>query len=190
MRRKIVAIVTTVFTPKERIEGREIVSLVLQTIMDIGEKFKIKHIVNLLTGVETNAVKTYKHNLIDAFGKGKDHEPKIWESAMRQMLIAGLLVKDVEHYGTLQLSDEGKAFLKSPQSFMITKDHDYSDVEGDADIIVAGKSGGTAADEQLFKLLMDERRRVSKKLRSRHLLSFKKHLCRIWRLNIRLQLMN
>ncbi|MBL4625844.1 MAG: DNA helicase RecQ [Flavobacteriales bacterium] len=148
--------------PKEKIEGQEIVALVLKTIVEIGQKFKIKHVVNIIAGHESNAVKTYKHNLIDVFGKGKDYGDKIWESAIRQTLIAGLLTKDIENYGTLQLSETGKEFLKSPQPFTITKDHDYSDVEGDNDIIVAGKAGGAAADELLFNLLMDERRRISK----------------------------
>ena len=150
--------------PKEKIEGQQIVELVLKTIVEIGQKHKIKHVVNVIAGHESNEVKSYKHNFIDVFGKGKDHKDKVWESAIRQTLVAGLLTKDIENYGTLQLSEMGQEFLKSPKPFMVTKDHDYSDVEGDNDIILAGKSGGAASDEQLFKLLIDERRRISQEI--------------------------
>jgi len=83
-------------------------------------------------------------------------------AVVRQVLVAGLLRKDIETYGVLKVTKTGKAFLKQPQSFMMTEDHVYD--EGSDDVITASKGGGAVADETLMKLLKDLRKQNAKKL--------------------------
>jgi ATP-dependent DNA helicase RecQ len=82
---------------------------------------------------------------------------------IRQVLVAGLLKKDIETYGVLRLTDEGRSFIKTPKSFMMAEDHVYDEVSDDS-IVTNAKSSGAVADENLMRMLKDLRKRNAKKL--------------------------
>ncbi len=147
--------------PREKFEGKEIISLLLEAIEQVKEKHKAKYMCNFLIGKETNEIKTYKHDKLELFGKGKEHEEATWNAAIRQSFVAGLLTKDIENYGLLKITDAGREFMQKPYSFELIKEHDYSDMHDDSDIIVNQKGGAGAADENLFKLLKDLRKEIS-----------------------------
>ncbi len=149
--------------PKEKFEGQDDVVLALQTIIAVKEKFKAEHVANVLAGVKNTAIKSYKHHELDVFGEGSDHDTKYWTAAMRQALVAGFIEKDIENYGLLSVTDAGRDFIKNPESFMLTKDHDYETVDDEMDAKSgAGKSG--AVDDELFTILKDLRKKVAKEL--------------------------
>ena len=81
---------------------------------------------------------------------------------IRQVLVDGLLSKDIETYGIIKISEKGLAFIKKPTSFMMSEDHEYNESEDDA-IVTAAKSSGTA-DEALMTMLRDLRKKEAKKL--------------------------
>ena len=150
--------------PRKFIEGQELLSLVLETILIVKEKFKAEHIVDILKGTESSDVKSYQHDELENFGSASDEDEKLIHAVIRQAMIAGFLSKDIENYGLLKLTHEGKAYLKKPQPFPIVKDNEFEDDEEEA--TVGGKSsGGTcAADDVLFSILKDLRKKLSKKL--------------------------
>ena len=145
--------------PKPQIEVKDDALLVLNTVNAVHERFKQGHIVEIITGKETSEVKTYKHNLLEEFAGGDDHDEKYWNAIIRQMLLSRLLDKEIENYGLLKITDEGRAFMAKPYSFMITEDHDYEQSEMDAD----APQSGDALDTTLVSMLMDLRRSVAKK---------------------------
>jgi ATP-dependent DNA helicase RecQ len=148
--------------PRKTIEGQELLSLVLETILLVKEKFKAEHIVDILKGNETSDVKSYQHDELENFGSASDEEERLLHAVIRQAMIAGFISKDIENYGLLRLTTSGKAYLKKPQPFPIVKDTDFEDEEED----VSSRSvGGTcAADDVLFSILKDLRKKLSKKL--------------------------
>ncbi len=148
--------------PKEKFEGKDYVVTALQAVLDVKEKFKAEHIADVLAGNATSGVKSYNHHKIEIFGKGKQEDKKFWNAVLRQALIAKFLNKDIENYGLLKLSDEGKEFMISPSSFMLTKDHDYDQVDNDANM--KNLSGTSTVDPGLFASLKDLRKKISKKL--------------------------
>jgi ATP-dependent DNA helicase RecQ len=75
-------------------------------------------------------------------------------------LVAGLLTKEIESYGTLKITKAGRDFMANPTSFMLLKEHDYS-AEVDEGAVVNQK-GGAAADEGLYKMLLELRKELSK----------------------------
>ena len=109
--------------PKKKVEAKELLSAVLETISTLKEKFKAEYIVNMLVGNETAEIQSYKHNELEVFGSGQDEDEKTWNAVIRQALIAGYLTKDIENYGLLKISPKGKEFMKKPVSFKITKDN-------------------------------------------------------------------
>ena len=148
--------------PKERFEGKEQVKMALQTITSIEGKHKFNYFVDILCGNSTSKVKTYKHENNAFFGAGKNHDEPFWNAVYRQIIVAGLAAKEIESYGTLFLTPKGKEFIKSPFSFMLAKEHDFSDTD-DEDVIVDQKGGGGALDPTLFNLLKDLRKSLSVK---------------------------
>jgi ATP-dependent DNA helicase RecQ len=149
--------------PKVQVEAQEDVQLLLETVAAIKEKHNAEHTVNVLIGKSENEVKKYGHDKLEIFGDGTEQEPKYWMAVIRQVLLAGLLEKDVDNYGLLKLTPKGKEFIKKPQSFMITQDHDYDSVDTEEDEEGGGGgAGGSAADENLFAMLKDLRKTIAK----------------------------
>ncbi len=148
--------------PKEKEEAKDGVVKLLQTVKVTNEKFKTKEIVSTIVGKVNALISSHKADEKDCFGIGKDKDGHYWMALIRQVLVAGLLKKEIEQYGILHVTAKGEAFLKNPNSFKMTKDHVY-DEEHDDSIITAGKSGGGAADEKLLSLLKDLRKKEAKK---------------------------
>jgi ATP-dependent DNA helicase RecQ len=149
--------------PKKKEEARDNVVKLIKVVEGTNEKFKSKEIVNTLTGVTNALIASHRTNEKPFFGCGADKGKEYWMALIRQVLVAGLLKKEIEQYGILHLTELGTAFLKNPTSFMMTKDHVYSE-EMDHAIVTAAKSAGGVADEKLIRLLKDLRKREAKKL--------------------------
>ncbi len=148
--------------PKEKFEGKEYICQLLEAVLAVKEIFKPKHVINVLMGKSTATVKSCKHNRLEVFGKGADYDQKFWYAVLRQSLIERLLEKDIEDYGTLKLTDGGKAFLENPKSVMMSKDHDYENPdEGEALSGMVQKTSAT--DKVLFALLKDLRKQIARK---------------------------
>jgi len=148
--------------PRKFVEGQELLSLVLETILVVKEKFKAEHIVDILKGNETSAVKSYQHDVLENFSSASDEDDRLLHAVIRQAMLAGLISKDIETYGVLRVTSKGKGYLKKPQPFPIVKDKEFDDDDEDATV----KSGGgtCAADDVLFSILKDLRKKLSKKL--------------------------
>lgn len=148
--------------PRKTVEGKELLSLVLETIQVLKEKFKAEHIVDILKGNETADVKSYQHDELEDFATASDEDEKFLHAIIRQAMIAGYISKDIETYGLLKLTPKGKKYLKNPEPFPVVKDVDFEDDDED---VVAKSTGGTcAADDILFSILKDLRKKMSKKL--------------------------
>lgn len=147
--------------PKEKFEGKEYVKLLLDTIASFKEMHKAKFICNVICGIKNSEVTTYKGHLNEFFGEGKEETEKFWNAILRQMLVRGLLRKEIETYGTLKITDEGKAFMKKPTSFTLVKEEEIGETDDDGELLIP-KQGGGAADETLFGMLKDLRLKTSK----------------------------
>ncbi len=148
--------------PKPKFEGSEEMVLALKTILTIKEKFRADHVVQVLTGKTEQDVKSYGHHKLEIFGAGGEHDEKLWMAVIRQAILAGFLVKDIDHYGLLKLSAKGKEYLKKPHSFMITKDHDYTGTDADDDDMVIPEGGTSATDPVLYAMLDDLRKKTAR----------------------------
>jgi len=148
--------------PKKTMEGQELLVVILETILAVREKFKAEHIVDILKGQATSDVSSYQHDELDSFGSAPDEEEKFLQAIIRQAMIAGFISKDIENYGLLRLTAAGKAYLKKPTTFPVVKDNDFED--DDEEVNVKSGGGTCAADDVLFSILKDLRKKLSKKL--------------------------
>lgn len=148
--------------PKPKVEARDQVLKLLETVRDTKHLYKAKEIIFTLTGKVNAVIKAHRTDAQQFFGKGDTHDERFWMALIRQVLVAGLLMKDIETYGILKVTDDGLDYIQHPHSFMMSEDHEYSESEDEA-IVTAAKSSGTA-DEVLMGMLRDLRKKVAKKL--------------------------
>jgi ATP-dependent DNA helicase RecQ len=148
--------------PKKKVEATKDAQVVLETVEDTLEKYKSKDLVQVITGQSNALISSHKTDTQDFFGRGKEKEARHWMALIRQLLVAGLLRKDIESYGVLKLTEAGRGFISSPETFMMTEDHVYDEQSDDG--IITNTKGGGAADENLMKMLKDLRKRNAKRL--------------------------
>ena len=149
--------------PKEQIEAKQEAQLVLKAIQQLDERFATEYIVHILTGKLTPQVTMFRHEGIDAFASGNDKDAFFWQSLIRQMILEGLLRKDIEEYGVIKFTKKGEAFLKKPKPFSIVLNKLYENADGEDDWEVAEESNEIAVDEVLFKQLLELRQKEAKK---------------------------
>ena len=147
--------------PKTKIEAKDQLITVLTVIQLIKENFRSDYVIDFITGKETEEILAHRHHELEEFGIGEDEDEKVWNPVIRQALIAGYLRKEVENYGLLKITPAGKKFLKSPKSFMIVKDAEFSD---DYEATIDHEGGTGALDPTLSAMLRDLRKKVSKRL--------------------------
>jgi ATP-dependent DNA helicase RecQ len=148
--------------PKEKFDGKEDILNVIETILAVKQLFKYEYIVKMLIGDRNADIKGAKHDKLDIFGVGADKDAKHWHAVIRQVLINNFVVKDIENYGLLKVTEKGFEFLKKPYSIKLSKDHDYDSIDDDS-TFVGGSAKAGALDVILFNLLKDLRRDISKK---------------------------
>ena len=149
--------------PRPKVQAQNEMKLALQTLEAIGDKFKTDHLEAVLTGRTTALVKSYSHNKLKWFGEGADHDAKFWGAIVRQGLIMGLIDKSIENYGLISINEKGLKYIANPQPVTITLDHNYEEEEKDDEVVAAHSGKGGAADEELFAMLKDLRKKVAKK---------------------------
>ena len=146
--------------PKKQVEAKTQLNKVLEVIIAIKEHFREDYVKDILMGKPTDEVCAHHHDELEVFGIGDDESERTWNAVIRQAVIAGYIAKDVEDFGVLSVTDEGRAFMKNPVSFPIVEERDFDEEE--ASLPQDGAS--CAVDPTLFQMLKDLRKRLSKEL--------------------------
>ncbi len=142
-------------------DATELLTLILETIQQLNEKFRSRHVVDIIKGNKTSTVISYKHDELENFGSGEDEDESVLHAIVRQALIAGYIKQDIESYGDLKLTSDGKKFIKRPTRFEVPIEINNDDEDTDLE---ANIGACAAADDVLFSILKDLRKKLSKKL--------------------------
>jgi len=149
--------------PKEKFEAKEEVVKLLKVVNALDGRFVADYVVNVLTGKLTPQITMFRHDRLPEFGIGKDKETHLWNSLIRQLLLENFLLKDIEEYGLLKVSEKGQKYLNKPSSFKMVLNNLFEDANADDDENESGSQSGAAADEQLFTMLKELRQKEAKK---------------------------
>jgi ATP-dependent DNA helicase RecQ len=150
--------------PKEKLEAKESVVKVLQTIQALDERFATDYVVKIITGRLTPQIQMFRHEGLKQFGIGKDQPDHFWNSLIRQLLLENLLQKDIEEYGVLKFTKKGHEFLKKPRSFTMVLNNSFEEANADDEEGAASDAAtGVAMDETLLEMLKEVRQREAKK---------------------------
>jgi ATP-dependent DNA helicase RecQ len=149
--------------PKEKVEAKDAVVQMLKVIKALDERFATDYVVKITTGYLTPQIKMFRHEGLEEFGIGKDQPDHFWNSVLRQMLLEGLIKKDIEEYGVLKITKKGHDFLKKPKSFLIVLNNLFEEANADDDEGVEAAATGSTTDERLFEMLKELRQKEAKK---------------------------
>lgn len=147
--------------PKKSVEAKDELLAAIETVAALKEKFKADHIINVMRGKKTNDVRSYGHDELEVFGCAEKTEERLLNAIIRQAIISGYLERDIENFGIVRITQEGKKFYDNPTSFKVVEDNDFNDSEEE----VMVKSGASCTvDPELYNILKDLRKKVAKKL--------------------------
>ncbi len=146
--------------PKKQVDAKEDLLAVIETIAALKEKFKADHIIDVMLGRETNEVRSYRHEELEVFGCAQGTERRYLSAVIRQANIAGYLDRDIENFGLIRLTAEGKKYLQHPKPFKIVEDNDFTEHEEE---VVVKSGAACAVDPELYSILKDLRKKVAKK---------------------------
>ena len=151
--------------PKKQSDGSEEMTMVIELIQLLPERFKTEHLANILAGEQNSIIKSYKHDKLELFGAGKEHSMRFWSAVIHQGLVMHLLHKDIESYGLISVTQAGQEFFEKPYTLMLTEDREFAEGEEDEDDIAANAAAarGGGGDTQLLAMLKDLRKSVAKK---------------------------
>ena len=151
--------------PKARFDGREEMALVIELIEALPEHFKLEHLAGILAGVPNAMIKSYHHDKLSLYGAGKDHDVRFWAAVIHQGLILHFLDKDIENYGLISVTEEGRKFYEHPYEVLLVEDRTFSEGEDDEDDDLSGAAhGGGGGDPVLLAMLKDLRKDLAHKL--------------------------
>jgi len=149
--------------PKEKIEAKDDVVKVIKVVKKLDERFATDYVVNIITGRLTPQINMYRHGGLPEFATGNDQPDHYWNSLIRQMLLEGLLEKDIEEYGVLKISAKGEKFFKKPVSFKIVLNNQFEDANEDDEEGASEANTGGGTDDKLFEMLKELRQKEAKK---------------------------
>ena len=145
--------------PKQKVEAKDDLCAVLETIIALKEKFKADHVIDVMRGRVTADVKSYHHEELEAFGCEPKADARYLGAVIRQAVMAGYIDRDIEQYGLLKITPKGQDFLNHPTSFKIVEDAEFSE-DTEPEVVKGG--AGCAADPELYSILKDLRKTIAK----------------------------
>ncbi len=148
--------------PKTMIDVKDELKILLQAAEESNDKLKWKDLASFLMGKETTTLKSYKLHTSKIFGKGDYKELNFWKSLIRQAIVNAFLIKEIETYGVLKLSEKGKQFIQKPEEFLMAEDVDYEKLIDDSSNEIV-QTSGAAMDTELLNQLKDLRKKMAKK---------------------------
>lgn len=148
--------------PKEKFNGTEHLKAAIEAVKKTNNRFNMDHIVAVIRGESNDYIKSYKHDQLEVFGKGKEEDERLWRTVVRQSMIGGFLEKDIENYGVIKVTEKGEKFLEDPFDVNFCKDHNFEEILENEVPEETPSGGGKAYDEKLFELLKAERKKVAK----------------------------
>ena len=116
----------------------------------------MNHVIEVLTGADTEKVRKWNHHTLSTYGIGKELSRPEWGPIGRELLRLGLLAQASGEFPTLEITEDGVAALRSRQIIMLTKPLVQPKSRRSAH-----RKGEIECDEVLFGRLKDLRKRLA-----------------------------
>ena len=145
-------------SPRATFDGTLAAQKFLSCVFRIREKngfgVGLNHVVEVLTGADTDKIRKWDHAQLSTFGIGKEHSRPEWAAIGRELVRLGFLRQTTEKFSTLELTNAGAAILKSRAKVTLTKPVTAPETK-------KHHIGEIACDEVLFERLRELRKRLA-----------------------------
>lgn len=108
--------------PPDVFDGTEAVRKALSAILRTDEYFGAGHLIDILTGNETDKVRARGHNALPTFGVGRDLDRRTWQGVFRQMMGHDLVRPDRDRHGALRMTQAARPILRGEDSITLRRD--------------------------------------------------------------------
>ena len=103
-------------------DGKIAAQMALSCVYRTGQRFGVKHLVDVLTGKMTPQVQRFQHDKVSTFAIGHTYTSLQWQSIYRQLVAANLLTTDIHGYGGLRLTENSLPLLRGECTIALRND--------------------------------------------------------------------
>ena len=143
------------------IDGTIAAQKAMSAILRTGERFGSEHLIDLLLGEETEAIRKFGHDRLPTFGVGKENNRNQWRSIFRQLYAAGILSLDITGYGRWTVLPAGRAVLTGKARIDLRRDAVAEGRKARKGAAAPALAAGDA-DQALFQALRARRTALAK----------------------------
>ena len=145
-------------TPRQTWDGTLAAQIFLSCVYRIRERsgfgVGVQHIVEVLCGAATEKIRKWGHHTLSTYGIGAEHSRAEWAAIGRELVRLGYLRQDAEKFNVPELTDTGRAALRTRQKFTLTKPVTAPEP-------AQPRVGEIACDETLFECLRSLRKQLA-----------------------------
>ncbi|OBQ63599.1 DNA helicase RecQ [Mesorhizobium erdmanii] len=145
-----------------RADGAAEARIILTAVAQSGQRFGAAHVIDILTGHETEKVQARGHHRLTSFGSGAGHKKTVWLSLIRQLVAGGFLMPDPDGHGGLAISDSGGALARGEVAFQYRVENRDPLARGRKRAAQGSGMGGEGVDASLLATLKSLRLRLAK----------------------------
>jgi ATP-dependent DNA helicase RecQ len=133
-------------------DGKVAAQKALSCVYRTGQRFGVKHLVDVLLGRVTAQIQKFNHDKVSTFGIGKEHSQQLWQSIYRQLVAANLLKVDIDGFGSLHLTEKSLPVLRGEQGIAFRYDAERSPKKSTMTLKKEQKNGPVTQDALWFAL--------------------------------------
>ena len=146
--------------PRATFDGTQAALKFLSCVFRVAQKSSfavgLNHIVEVLTGAESEKIRRWGHESLSTYGIGGEHSRAEWLAIGRELVRMGYLRQRADKFSVLELTEEGRALLRDRRKITLTKP-----VTAPSAPEKRARAGEIACDETLFERLRQLRKRLA-----------------------------
>ena len=147
--------------PRETFDGTLAAQKFLSCVYRLREASRfgvgLNHVVEVLTGAETEKIRKWGHDQISTYGIGKEHSRTDWQAIAREIIRLGYCRQTAEKFSVLELTDAGLELLRSRKTVTLTRPLPVPDRSRER----SKRAGEISCDEALFEKLRALRKQIA-----------------------------
>jgi ATP-dependent DNA helicase RecQ len=107
--------------PPERFDATVDARKALSCVYRVGERFGVRHVVDVLRGADTARMRNFRHHLLSTYAIGAAKSEAEWISILRQLIHRGYLVQDIADYAVLKLTPRARPLLRGEETLELAR---------------------------------------------------------------------
>jgi ATP-dependent DNA helicase RecQ len=147
--------------PRETYDGTIVAQKFLSCVYRVAQNSRFgcgaNHIIEILTGAETDKIRRWGHDRLSTYGIGRELSRPQWAAVFRELLRLGFVAQSEGQYPTVELTDSGREVLRTRQPVTLTKPM----IMPKARRVAARREGEITCDEILFERLRQLRKKLA-----------------------------